>query len=574
MRLFKTKYRDRSGRSKTAAKWYIEFRDQRDTTRRLPAFSSKAASEELGKNLDRLVSYHVATAGQTDPSLQGWIADLPKGIRRRLLEIGLIDSERASMSKPLSEHIADFRAGLESKGNTAKHVEATCTRISRILDGCRFTYWPQITGTKVQSFLNGLREGEEQLSAQTFNYYLGSLKSFCRWMVKNRRATSSPVSHLDPLNAKTDRRHDRRALSTEELLWLLAATAHGLPRAKMTGFERAMLYRVAIETGLRANEIRSLTTASFALNAIPPTVTVSAAYSKHRREDVLPIRPTLARDLAAFFEGAEKGKTAFAIPSESRVAGMLRGDLASAREAWISDAKTESEREERRKSEFLVYRDSAGKVADFQALRHTFITFLANGGVHPKTAQTLARHSTITLTMDRYSHTLKDAEVEALKSLPDIPSGKDSVATPPDRVEANGQNVLASCLAQNGSFRDSGGDPVRHRIEPEGTEPDDAKTPQSTGVSERSREAHRAIESSSAPWRNGRRSGLKIRGLSSGVWVQVPPGPFRNVCVRVTATSCGPCEPTASPAFSRVQGAWDHEGRGWREREGAAPPGA
>ncbi|MCC6428837.1 MAG: hypothetical protein IT435_18700, partial [Phycisphaerales bacterium] len=69
------------------------------------------------------------------------------------------------------------------------------------------------------------------------------------------------------------------------------------------------------------------------------------------------------------------------IPSESRVAGMLRGDLAAAREAWIAEASTDKEREERRKSEFLVYRDSAGKVADFQALRHTFITCLATGGV-------------------------------------------------------------------------------------------------------------------------------------------------------------------------------------------------
>ena len=53
----------------------------------------------------------------------------------------------------------------------------------------------------------------------------------------------------------------------------------------------------------------------------------------------------------------------------------------------------------------IPYRDDAGRVADFHSLRHTFITNLARGGVHPKVAQALARHSTITLTMDRYSHT-------------------------------------------------------------------------------------------------------------------------------------------------------------------------
>jgi hypothetical protein len=69
---------------------------------------------------------------------------------------------------------------------------------------------------------------------------------------------------------------------------------------------------------------------------------------------------------------------------------------------------------------FLAPTDAAGRVADFHALRHTFITNLARGGVHPKVAQQLARHSTITLTMDRYSHTLIGEAADALKALPNI----------------------------------------------------------------------------------------------------------------------------------------------------------
>lgn len=63
-------------------------------------------------------------------------------------------------------------------------------------------------------------------------------------------------------------------------------------------------------------------------------------------------------------------------------------------------------------------RDESGRIVDFHALRHTFITNLATAGVHPKVAQSLARHSTITLTMDRYTHQYAGGEVEALKSLP------------------------------------------------------------------------------------------------------------------------------------------------------------
>src|SRR5262249_18442171 len=41
---------------------------------------------------------------------------------------------------------------------------------------------------------------------------------------------------------------------------------------------------------------------------------------------------------------------------------------------------------------------------DFHSLRHQYVSNLAAAGIHPKIAQTLARHSTITLTLDRYTH--------------------------------------------------------------------------------------------------------------------------------------------------------------------------
>jgi len=53
---------------------------------------------------------------------------------------------------------------------------------------------------------------------------------------------------------------------------------------------------------------------------------------------------------------------------------------------------------------FFVYRDEAGLVTDFFALRHMFIANPADSGVHPKVAQILARHSTITLRMGCYAH--------------------------------------------------------------------------------------------------------------------------------------------------------------------------
>ena len=60
--------------------------------------------------------------------------------------------------------------------------------------------------------------------------------------------------------------------------------------------------------------------------------------------------------------------------------------------------------------------------ADFHSLRHTFVSNLAAAGVHPKLAQQLARPSTITLTMDRYSHVGLLDITTALESLPTVPA--------------------------------------------------------------------------------------------------------------------------------------------------------
>ena len=56
---------------------------------------------------------------------------------------------------------------------------------------------------------------------------------------------------------------------------------------------------------------------------------------------------------------------------------MLRADLDAARCAWIDASSSDDERADRERSDTLVYRDARGRVADFHALRHTFISTLA-----------------------------------------------------------------------------------------------------------------------------------------------------------------------------------------------------
>ena len=60
--------------------------------------------------------------------------------------------------------------------------------------------------------------------------------------------------------------------------------------------------------------------------------------------------------------------------------------------------------------------------ADFHALRKTFITNLSGAGVSPKTAQLLARHSDINLTMNTYTMLGVLDHVAAVEALPPVPA--------------------------------------------------------------------------------------------------------------------------------------------------------
>jgi len=76
-------------------------------------------------------------------------------------------------------------------------------------------------------------------------------------------------------------------------------------------------------------------------------------------------------------------------------------------------------------------------VADFHSLRHTFVSNLARGGVHPKMAMELARHKSLDLTLGVYTHVLQGDKAAALTVLPSLAS--------PDDVEQ------AAALAKTGT---------------------------------------------------------------------------------------------------------------------------
>jgi integrase len=111
-----------------------------------------------------------------------------------------------------------------------------------------------------------------------------------------------------------------------------------------------------------------------------------------------------------------------------KTAKMMKKDLAKARETWVKEGGPSEARKRRDDLCFLAYRDSAGLVADFHALRHTYVSRLVRSGANIKVAQKLARHSTPTLTLGRYAHVQLLDQTRALDALPSIDAPRANVA--------------------------------------------------------------------------------------------------------------------------------------------------
>jgi len=283
----------------------------------------------------------------------------------------------------------------------------------------------------VQRAVGELRgEDETGLSLQSCNHHLRGIKQLTRWLWRDKRVREDALAHLSGFNVALDRRHTRRILSEDELAALISAADHGPVVWGMPGRDRSVLYCLAAGTGFRANECRSLTPESFKLSTQPAMVTVEAGYSKHRRRDEQPIRQDLADLLGPWLAEKPAGKPVFGL--RDKPAKMLKVDLEAAG---------------------IPYRDVAGRVFDFHALRHQYISAVVRSGASVKVCQDLARHSDPKLTMNVYTHLGVHDRTAGLDALPDVTPRKpdreaaratgtdDATASPEARPATGGQRA-------------------------------------------------------------------------------------------------------------------------------------
>lgn len=325
----------------------IQYLDHQGKRRTVVGFTDKGLTEELAGKLE--AEARLRRTGMVDASLD------------RINEHRLL---------PIDNQLEEFEEGLSD--NSPQYIKITMGQVRRVVEGCKFKTLADLDQEVVLKYLRQ-RGHEEKTGNRTFNQYLQAMGTFCNWCVRTKRLLVNPMLGVESLNTAVDVRRARRALTAEEVGKLVAsARSSGMSIQCFSGEQRARLYLVAYLTGLRRKELGSLTPKSFQLEASPPTVTVEAISSKHRKKDVLPLHPELAAMLQNWLKPMKRGEKLFPRLAQRKTHVMVQKDLERVG---------------------IPYRNEDG-VADFHASgRHTYITELLRNGASLAEAKELARHA-------------------------------------------------------------------------------------------------------------------------------------------------------------------------------------
>lgn len=370
--------------SHSLRKWYAEFHDADGTRRRVALCEDRAAAQAM-------------------------LADIIRNVERQIA--GIIDPSTGYLKKPVKDTLEEYRRHLEGKARSEKHVSETIRLITRVLNEaqCKLLGDLQSAADALERSLTARLE--DGVSHRTVNADLIAVRSFCRWLVAKKRILIDPTIGLEHLNVEADRRHERRALTEAEARQLISVTDDSKREfRKLTGHDRAVMYMLAQRTGLRRKELLSLSPESFDFTVSPAIVTIKAADSKRRKRDVLPLPTDVADAVQEYLRDRTPAMPLWSGSWWRRSAEMMQLDL---RDAGIEPV------------------DADGQVIDFHGQRTTFITSLARAGVSPATAQRLARHSDINLTMGVYTRLKIEDLNDAVQTLPTLrPPGAANDANP------------------------------------------------------------------------------------------------------------------------------------------------
>lgn len=371
--------------------WYVSYQDENgDRIRKTSGTSDKS------------------TAMQVLTSLE---------IKAAQKKIGVYSdqAERALHNKsiPIADHIAAYSKYLLAGDADQPHVTDETRKLHRLARECP---WEDLQSITIETMTDWLSHNRNYADS-TRKSYARVARSFTAWAAQHGKTMADSLALL-PSGSIRKKTFERRALTESEWQRLRGYLETSLVVwRKLNGVDRAILYELSLVTGLRISEIQSLKISSLNLLGNRPHLRLRSSDSKNNKGSEPFLTKLLASRLAGYIQGKPRNSSLFILTDITRIATILRADCEGARNAWISEAKSDKERNGRIQSDFLSDTNDEGDVLDFHCLRHTCGAWLALRGIHPKAIQRVMRHSTITLTLDTYGHLFPEQEEAAIAAM-------------------------------------------------------------------------------------------------------------------------------------------------------------
>jgi len=399
----------------------------------------------------------------------------------RIAEYQLLDVAR---------HIDDYCGYLEQRRKNAARIKTTRTRLKESATACGFRQLRDLSADQLQSWLD--QPANANRSAAVHNGYIEVWVAFGYWLTGKRlngrksnmlgeqRLLTNPFAGMGKADVAADRRRIRRALTEEELTKLLdtarrrplieAQTIRRGPRKgtrvanvrpevraarERLGRERALMYKTMVFTGLRRNELATLTEHDLELDDVDHAfLTVRAHNAKNRKQAKLPIRRDLAVELASWIhETLRDAGSALASTDAGSASVKAKGLMPIFRVPTglvrILDRDL--------KLAGIPKFDDRGRSIDVHAMRTTFGTHLSKAGVSPRVAQAAMRHSDIMLTMNVYTDPALLDVANAVAALPAFDSSsQDQTLTPALTPAAGNPRNLEESEGNSPTCQDTG----------------------------------------------------------------------------------------------------------------------
>ncbi len=350
-------------------------------------------------------------------------------------DLGHISPFAKYLSRPITYYLEWYSLFLKEK-NRSERYQKDCKRlISTTLIHFKLiateddTWQSKITSCKNLQDLIGIEVEDFDLylakmehSGRTKNTYRGAISSFLTWLVKKRMLESNPIL-LVTKSDESRKRVIRRSESEPNIMKLLQS-AKDRPLAKfkercmkgnptkdgiviretkkhleLIGLGRALLYKTAVLTGLRAAELQRIKVHFLESGTDQPKLFTPGTITKNKKDAVFLLRKEFAEELDSWVKQTNRKPTdpLFSVP---------RNYLRNFKKDLLFAA--------------IPFLDSQGRKFDFHALRKTCNVLMGMAKISPTLRQKHMRHSDIRLTLQTYDDADAYDQTIIASSLPEF----------------------------------------------------------------------------------------------------------------------------------------------------------